>query len=210
MSAIMRPTVRHDHRRRLRSGEPEASRHHRRAAKAGTRTRCGSSNGMMIVNHESFGKTGARRFRRRAGDLRRVEARRAEADHQMADRRRRRAPLRFRRPLRLYLADRRGLCRQHRDDPRPRRSGEAAGGRALVDSRPVDGRRRGISVGQLGAAALPPSAALRRPALCQLLAPRLLHSRHLRHVEAEADSRRQHRARRSRIRPTPACASRRS
>ena len=68
----------------------------------------------------------------------------------MAHRRPRRAPLRFRRPLRLYLADRRGLCRQHRDDPRPRRSGTADGGRALVDSRPMEGRRRGVSVGQLG------------------------------------------------------------
>ena len=41
-------------------------------------------------------------------------------------------------------------------------------------------------------AALPPSAARRRPALCQLLASRLFHSRHLRHVEAEADLAAQH------------------
>ena len=45
-----------------------------------------------------------------------------------------------RRPLRLYLADRRGLCRQHRHDPRPQGPGAAGGGRPLVDPRPVDRR----------------------------------------------------------------------
>ena len=38
---------------------------------------------------------------------------------------------------------------------------------------PMGSGRRGLSVGGLGAAALPSSAALRRPALCQLLASRL-------------------------------------
>ena len=52
------------------------------------------------------------------------------------------------------------------------RSGEAGGGRALVDPRPVEGGRRGLSVGRRRRAALPSSAAHRRPALCQLLAPR--------------------------------------
>ena len=150
------------------------------------------SNGVMVVNHERFGKDRPGRIRRRARHLRCVEAGRAEAHHQMDDQGRRRAPLRFRRPLRLYLADGRGLCRQYRDDPRSRRSREAAGSRALVDSRPVDRGRRGISLGQLGAAALPSSAALRRPALCQLLASRLLHPRHFRPVEAEGDFGREH------------------
>ena len=103
----------------------------------------------------------------------------------MAHGRPRRAPLRFRWPLRLYLADRRGLCRQHRDDPRPRRSGPAGRGRTMVDSRPVEGRRRAVSMGQLGLAALPPSAAHGRSALCQLLASRALHSGYFRHVAAE-------------------------
>ena len=60
------------------------------------------------------------------------------------------------------------------------------GGRPLVDSRPVGGRRRALSVGELGVAALPSPAACRRSALCELLASWLLHPRYLRHVEAEA------------------------
>ena len=60
----------------------------------------------------------------------------------LGQRRHGRAPLHLRRPLRLHLAGGRGLCRQHRDDPRPGRSGESAGGRALVDARPMDRRRR--------------------------------------------------------------------
>ena len=52
--------------------------------------------------------------------------------------------------------------------------------------------RRGLSLGQLDAAALPSPDAHGRPALCQLLAPRLLHPRHRRHVETEADLRRQY------------------
>ena len=68
----------------------------------------------------------------------------------MADRRRRRAPLRFRRPLRLYLADGRRLYRQYRDDPRSRRSGEAGRGRPLVDSR-ASGRPAARNIpGQIG------------------------------------------------------------
>ena len=134
----------------------------------------------------------AGRVRRRHRDLRRVAAERAEADQQVADRRARRAPLRFRRPLRVPVADRRGLRRQHRDDPRPRRSGAAGRGRAVVDPRPVEGGRRALSVGRLGVAALPPSAAPGRPPLCQLLAPRAVHPRHRRPVAAEADRAHQH------------------
>ena len=62
----------------------------------------------------------------------------------------------------------------------------------LVDSRPMEGRRRTLSLGRLDAAALPPSHAHGRPALCQLLASRLLHPRHLRYVEAAGDRRRQY------------------
>ena len=57
---------------------------------------------------------------------------------------------------------------------------------------PVEGRRRALSVGQLGVAALPSSAAPGRPALCQLLAPRPVHPRHFRHGEAESGVARQH------------------
>ena len=46
--------------------------------------------------------------------------------------------------------------------------------------------RRALSLGRLDAAALPSPVAPGRPALCQLLASRLLHPRHRRHVEAEA------------------------
>ena len=66
------------------------------------------------------------------------------------------------------------------------------GGRALVDPRPVARRRRGVSVGEVGGAALPSPPAPRRPPLCQLLAPRLLHPRHRRHGPAEGHRRRQH------------------
>ena len=95
------------------------------------------ADGIMLVNHEKLGQSGLARVRRRPRHLRRVAPGRPEAHLQMDDRRARRAPLRFRRPLRLHLADRRRLCRQHRDDPRSRRSRPSRGGRALVDSRPV-------------------------------------------------------------------------
>ena len=52
----------------------------------------------------------------------------------------RRAPLRFRRPLRLHLADDGRLRRQHHDDPRPQGSREARGSRPLVDAGPVGQR----------------------------------------------------------------------
>ena len=95
-----------------------------------------------------------------------------------------RAPLRFRRPLRLHLADAGRLRRQHHDDHRPEGSGEAAGGRPLVDAGPMDRRRRDADVGR-HRAPLPPSAAHRQPALHQLLARRLRHPRHRRHDQAE-------------------------
>ena len=110
----------------------------------------------------------------------------------MAHRRSRRAPLRFRRPLRLPVADRGRLCRQHHDDPRSRRSGPSGRGRAVVDPGAVEGRRRALSLGQLGLAALPSSAAHGRSPLCQLLASRAVHSRHLRHVAAEGGGARQY------------------
>ena len=52
-------------------------------------------------------------------------------------------PFHLRRPpLRPHLDRAGGLCRHHRHDPRPPGPDEAAGGRPLVDGRPVDRRRR--------------------------------------------------------------------
>ena len=84
---------------------------------------------------------GAQRYRRRDSHLRRGAPELTEADRGMDDARRRRAPLRFRRPLRLHLADRAGLCRQHRDDPRSPGPGPSGGGRSLVDPGPMGSRR---------------------------------------------------------------------
>ena len=169
-----------------------------------------AQNGIMIVNHEKLGPGGPADFTGGLGDLRRVEAGLAEADHQVDDRRQGRASLRLRRPLRLHLADGRRLHRQHRDDPRSRRSREAAGSRALVDSRPVAGGRRSLSVGRRRRAALPSSAAHGRPAVRQLLASRPVHPRHRRHGASRRRSRISTRVRHFRIRPTPACAFRKS
>ena len=115
------------------------------------------ANGIMIVNHERNGPDGDTAFGGGLGIYDVSKPGEPQADRQMAHPRQGRASLRFRRPLRLYLADGRGLCRQHRHDPRPQGSGEAGRGRALVDSRAVEGRRRGLSLGRLDAAALPPS-----------------------------------------------------
>ncbi len=85
------------------------------------------------------------------------------------------------------LADRRGLCRQHRHDPRPDRSGPAGRGRALVDPRPMDRRRRGISLGRWVSPRCHHPIRAGDRLLCQLLAPRPVHPRHRRHGSAEAD-----------------------
>ena len=69
------------------------------------------------------------------------------------------------------------------------------GGRALVDTGAVAGGRRSESLDGRPGAALPSPDAHGRPALRELLASRLPHSRHLRHVEAEAHRERQHLAR---------------
>src|SRR6516164_9445293 len=61
----------------------------------------------------------------------------------------------------------RGLCRQHRDDPRSRRSRPPGRGRAVVDPGPVEGRGRTLSLGQLARAALSSSAAHGQSPLCQ-------------------------------------------
>ena len=153
------------------------------------------ANDIMVVNHERQGQDGDPAFGGGLGiyDVSKPGA--PEAHQQMAHPWQGRAPLRFRRPLRLYLADGRRLYRQYRHDPRPQGSGPAGGGRALVDSGAMAGGRRGLSLGQLDAAALPSPDAHGRPALCQLLASRLLHPRHRRYVEAEADLRRQYLAR---------------
>ena len=95
------------------------------------------ADGIMVVNHEKFGKAARGEIGGGLGIYDVSQAERAEADHRMADHRRRRASLRFRRTLRLHLADGRRLCRQHHDDPRPRGAGEAGRGRTLVDPGPV-------------------------------------------------------------------------
>ena len=106
------------------------------------------ANDIMIVNHERLGRRGHAGVRRRPRHLRRLEAGRAQAHRQVAHPRQGRASLRFRRPLRLYLADGRGLCRQHHDDPRSRRSRRSrrksgAGGfpaSGAPAARPIPGR----------------------------------------------------------------------
>ena len=198
------------HRRRGRSAQPAHARARIDLPEGWHSHKVRVANGIMIVNHEKLGAGRTGRIRRRACDLRRVAAERAEADHQMDDRRRRRAPLRFRRPLCLHLADRRGLCRQHRDDPRPRRSGEAAGGRALVDSRPVEGGRRALSVGRLGrrraaiirCASATGSMSATGTTACSFSTSPTCRSRRRSRTSTPA--------RPFRTRPTPACASRRT
>ena len=147
-----------------------------------------ASDGVMLVNHERLGGGGndANGFGGGLGIYDVSNPAEPDPHHQVAHRRQGRAPLHLRRPLRLHLAHGRGLCRQHRDDPRSRRPGAAAGGRPLVDPRPVAGRRRGVPLGRLGGAPLPPPAPAGRPALRQLLAPRPLHPRHRGHDPAEA------------------------
>ena len=118
-----------------------------------------AENGVMLVNHERFGGDGDAGFGGGLGiyDVSRPDRPQLIANWRNGTAKAFTATILRRRPLRLYLADRRGLCRQHRDDPRPGRSGQARGGRALVDPGPVDGRRRGLSLGRLDAAALPSS-----------------------------------------------------
>ena len=117
-------------------------------------------------------------------------------------RRRRRPPLHLRRALRLHLARDGRLRRQYRDDPRPGRSREAAGSRALVDARAVDGGRRDAVVAG-PPPPLPSSDPVRRPPLRQLLARRLRDPRHRGHVEADVRLRASTGARPSSRRPTP-------
>ena len=111
------------------------------------------ANGIMVVNHERQGKGGDPNFGGGLGIYDVSTPARPRAALQVAHPRQRRAPLRFRRPLRLHFADRRGLHRQHHDDSRPqgserdpRRSG-AGGfrGNGRRAARPIPGptvRRR--------------------------------------------------------------------
>ena len=131
-------------------------------------------------------RPGLARVRRRPRHLRHIQSLEAQADREVENRGQGRAPLFLRRPLRVHLAHRRGLHRQHHHDPRPQGSGAPRGSRALVDPGAVGRRRRALPVGELHRAALPSSAAPGQPALRELLAPRHLHPRHQRPVEAQA------------------------
>ena len=109
------------------------------------------ANGMMVVNHEINGadpQPGAGRLQGRHRHLRRRRPRQAARDHALDHRGQGRAPLRFRRPLRLPVADAGGLRRHHRDDHGPQGPGAPAGGRPLVDAGAMDRRRRDAELGQ--------------------------------------------------------------
>ena len=141
--------VRHDDCRRRRSAKTENSVAHRRARRLALAQGAGADD-IMIVNQERFGKNQASDV---GGGIDIYDVSKPAAPKlitRVAHQGRRRASVRFRRPLRLHLADGGRIHRQHRDDPRSRRSGEAGRGQPLVDSRPMAGRRRGLSVGQLG------------------------------------------------------------
>ena len=145
----MKAPARHHARRRER---PEAAAPARRRSRcrAGTHShKVRAANGLMLVNREGHGAAAGRgRASRRARDLRRLHARAGRARSPSGARGgARRAPLHLRRPLRLHLAGDGRLRRQHRDDPRSRRSGAArrrsgAGG-CRGSGRPAARRRRG-------------------------------------------------------------------
>ena len=108
-------------------------------------------NGIMIVNHEKLGQSGAGRIRRRARHLRRVAARptpklitkwrtagrgvhRYDFDGRYA----------YISPTAEGYVGNIVMILDLADPAQPER------GRALVDPGPVEGRRRGLSLGQLG------------------------------------------------------------
>ncbi len=116
---------------------------------------------------------------RRLQGLRRLQSGQAEGDRAPEDRRHRRASFRYGRALRLHLHRDGRLYRQHPGHLRHARSGEAAGGVALVDARPAHRGRRDADL------ARPPEpaasrAALRRRDVGELLARRLPHRRRVR------------------------------
>ena len=155
--ALYRPHAlaeRDEHRRRRRSAPSEGHRPHRSAG--GLALAQGARGGRHHAGQPREARpSGLARVRRRPRHLRRVAPGRPKAHLQMDDGRARRASLRFRRPLRLHLADRRRLCRQHRDDPRSRRSRPSA-------------RRSGAGgfpgSGRAGASLTPGTATCRRAA----------------------------------------------
>ena len=137
------------------------------------------SNGIMLVNHEKIGQSGAADF---GGGLGIYDVSQPSNP----------------KPITKWRTAGRGVHRYDFDGryayisptaqgyvgnimmilgPRP--SGQAGRGRAVVDSGPVEGRRRALSLGRWGGAALPPSTPHGRSSLCQLLASRPLHPRHL-------------------------------
>src|SRR5262249_55238680 len=133
------------------------------------------ANGIMIVNHERLGESGPAEF---GGGIAIYDVSRPSTPKLLTKWRTAGPglpPPAFRWPLRLLVADGRGLRRQHHDDPRSRRSRPPGRGRAVVDPGPVEGRRRALSLGQRPRAALSSSAAHGQSPLCQLLASRALH-----------------------------------
>ena len=109
------------------------------------RTRCASANGLMVVNHEINGADTSpvpADFRGGIGIYDVANPAKPREIARWDDRGQGRAPLRFRRPPRLHVADAGGLRRHRHDDHGPEGAGAAAGGRALVDAGAVDRRRR--------------------------------------------------------------------
>ena len=146
------------------------------------------ANGLMVVNHELNGADPSpvpADFRGGIGIYDVSTPAKPREITRWDDDRQGRAPLRFRRPLRLHVGDAGRLCRHHRPDHGPGRAGAAQGSRPLVDAGAMDGRRGDAHLGQ-GRAPLPSPAAAGQPPLHQLLAGRLRHPRHRGHGQAEA------------------------
>ena len=165
------------------------------------------SNDIMVVNHEVMGEAAGRAGA--AGSASMTSAIRRSRARSPAGKRPAPACIATTSTAAICTARRhsRAIVGNIVGDFRPEGSVAAGGGRPLVDAGAVDRRRRDADLGRHGAP-LPPSAAHGQPALHQLLAGRLRHPRHRRHVEAEATSPGSTGVRRSRARPTARCRCR--